>query len=239
MILIFASVGTVETVTYESVRADFLMHPVTITVRTLRAQNNGSEMAVGIVLDNGEHREQKSLVLTMEQYCEYRPSCGVIDEETYERLEEAAELCRAMRCGENLLSYGANSEQMLARKLARKGFSREVAQRAVAKLSELGLIREEEDLKREVERSLCKLWGKKRIAAHLWNRGFGEDAMKTLPELLQEVDFAENCAILIKKHYGSLPQDRQEQSRMIASLSRYGYTLQEIRDAIQKIHETA
>lgn len=206
---------------------------LTITVRSLRAQHDGAEILVGVVLENGEHREQKSLLLTVEQYYELKPARGVIDEALYERLEEASALCRAIRCGENLLSYGANSVQMLAQKIARHGYRRETALAAAQKLREMGLIDEERDLQREVEKCLRKLWGSKRIKSHLWSRGFDSEVMSSLNELLAEVDFTNNCAALIRKHYGEIPEERDAQKRMIASLSRYGYSLTEIRDAIQ------
>lgn len=212
--------------------------PLTITVRSLRAQRDGSEILVGVVLENGEHREQKSLLLTVEQYYELKPVRGVISEELYDRLEEASTLCRAIRCGENLLSYGANSAQMLSQKIVRHGFRRDVAMSAAQKLQEMGLIDEESDMRREIEKCLQKLWGSKRIQSHLWSRGFGNNVMASLPSYLEEIDFAANCAALIRKHYGEVPEEVDAQKRMIASLCRYGYSLTEIREAFRKVAES-
>ncbi len=208
---------------------------MTVTVRGLRAQNDGAEILVQVLLDNGEHREQKSLLLSAEQYYELKPTRGVISEELYDKLEAASRLSHAIRAGENLLSYGSNSEQMLSRKLVQRGYSREVASAAAAKLSEMGLIDEDKDLRREVEKCLSKLWGAKRISAHLWSRGFSGEAIARLPELLEEVDFAENCARLAQKHYGGIPESTEEQRRVFAGLARYGYTLGEIREAREKL----
>ena len=205
--------------------------PVTITVRALRAQHDGAEVLVQIVLDNGEHREQKSLPLTMEQYCTIKPQKGVISEETYERIEEASQLCLALRSGENLLSYGSNSVHHLARKLMQRGYSRDVAAQAARRLEETGLINESEDVRREVERCLRKLWGEKRITAHLWSRGFAAEALHDVPALFSEVDFVQNCTALIRKKYGDRPADRDEFRRMTASLARYGYSIGQIREA--------
>ncbi len=211
--------------------------PLHITIRSLRAQHDGSEILVGVVLENGEHREQKNLPLTMEQYCELKPARGEISEEMYDKLEEAASLCRAMRCGENLLSYGANSTKMLAQKIARHGFRRDIAVCAAQKLRDDGLIHEERDLEREVEKCLHKLWGAKRIQTHIWNRGFDTEVMAILPQLLEEVDFTANCVALIQKHYGGVPTDAAEQRRMIAGLGRYGYSFSEIREAVRQLSE--
>lgn len=212
-------------------------NPLTITVRALRAQHEGAEMLVQLLLENGEHQEQKSLVITTEQYCEFNLTRGQISEELYEQIEEAAELCRALRSGESLLSYGANSVQALTRKLVGKGYNREVAAQAAERLAGYGLIDEERDMQREVEKCLRKLWGSKRISAHLWSKGYAAETMQGLPTLLEDVDFSQNCAALIKKHYGEVPTDADENRRMIASLSRYGYSIGEIRDAIRLLRE--
>lgn len=209
--------------------------PVTITVRALRAQHEGSEVLVQLLLENGEHREQKTLPLTMEQYCELKPQKGVISEEVYERLEEASQLCLALRSGESLLSYGANSVQHLTKKLMLRGYSREVSLAAAKRLEASGLIDEENDVRREVEKCLKKLWGEKRISAHLWGRGFAAESLRELPMLLSEVDFEANCAALIRKKYGSVPRDPDELRRMTAALARYGYSISQIRAAMREL----
>lgn len=207
-----------------------------ITVLRLTSQNAGSEVSVRLSLENGEHREQKSLLITMEQYCELQVQKGEITEETYDAIEAASKLCMALRAGENLLSYGANSVQRLTGKLIQRGYSREIATAAAEKLCEMGLIDECADVRREVEKCLGKLWGAKRIQAHLWSRGFASESLSDLPTLLAEVDFTSNCARMIEKHYGSVPTDRDELRRMMASLSRYGYSIGEIRAAIRMLN---
>ncbi len=221
--------------TNEAVQAPDEDSLLTITVRTLRAQSEGAEMLLQLLIEDGEHREYKNLVLTTEQYCELKPQRGRISEAFYERLEEAAQLCRALRSGENLLSYGSNSVQMLSRKLMQRGYTREVSIKAAELLAQKGLIDEERDLQREVEKCLRKLWGAKRISTHLWSRGFAADAMRELPTLLAEIDFAQNCATLIQKHYGGVPNDADDRRRMVAGLSRYGYSISEIRGAMKSL----
>ncbi len=202
-----------------------------MTVRSLRAQHEGAEVLVSVLLENGEHREQKSFPITAEQYYELKPCKGLITEEQYERLEEASMLCQALRSGEHLLSYGSNSVQTLARKLMQRGYSRDVALRAAERLAGAGLIDEKRDVRREVEKCLKKLWGAKRISAHLWSRGFARESLEELPELLGEVDFIANCAALLRKHHGGVPKEANELRRVTASLSRYGYSIGEIKGA--------
>ena len=218
--------------TTESLHESHRGQGMLIRIRSLRVQHEGAEVSVGIVITCGEHREQKSLPITTEQYCELKLSVGEISEELYDRLEEASVLCSALRSGEHLLSYGANSAQMLTRKLMQRGFSKEVASLAVERLCTMGLINERQDLRREVEKCLRKLWGAKRISAHLWSRGFDQEVIRELPALLEEVDFPANCATYIRKHYGEVPRETDEMHRMTASLTRYGYSIREIKGAL-------
>jgi SOS response regulatory protein OraA/RecX len=208
-----------------------------IMVRSVRSQSDGTEVMIGLTVECGEHREQKSFLLSMEQYAQLLPEKGEITEEQYDRLEEASALCSAVRCGEHLLSYGANSVQMLTRKLVQHGFRREVAQSAAQLLTEKGLIDEATDIRREIEKCLRKLWGSKRITAHLWNRGYGAEQLADLSAFYEEIDFSEQCRRLIVKHFGALPEDADAQRKMIAYLSRYGYALGEIRQAIKSLME--
>ncbi len=235
MILIYISQTTEKTNDPEDV--PFSASPLIITIRSVRFGQGDDVVQVQLLLENGEHQEQKSLILTVEQYCELHPSKGVISEEMYDQLESADEFCRALRAGESLLSYGSNSAQMLVRKLLQRGYSRDTAMRAADCLVQNGVIDEVRDMHREVEKCLRKLWGARRIRTQLWSRGFGKEALSELPMLLEEVDFVWNCTEWIRKHYGTLPSDADEQRRMMAALSRYGYSVHEIRAAIRSLQE--
>jgi len=208
-----------------------------LTLRSVVSQNNGSEVALGILIECGEKREERRLILSVDQYLKEKPQKGEMSEELFERLESAAELWRAVRAGENLLAFGANTVQMLMQKLIRRGFSRPIAVEASEILQAMGLINEQRDLERELEKCLRKRWGAKKISAQMWARGFGTDAMRELPALLEQIDFVPLCAELIRKHYGEVPADADEQRRMIAWLGRYGYSLQEIRAAMRLVKD--
>jgi SOS response regulatory protein OraA/RecX len=212
---------------------------IKLTVRSLRAMNEGEQIAVTVVLQSGEHSETRVLRLLTEQYYELKISKGEISEEKFEELEHAAELCGAIRCGENLLSYGANSLQMLSKKIMRHGYTGAVALRAAEHLRDRGLINENEDMRREIEKCLRKLWGERRIRSHLWDRGFGRETLEAVGDILLEVDFSELCAKLIKKHYGGIPLTSDETRKMTAGLYRYGYKPEEIRQAIRILHNEA
>ena len=207
-------------------------------VRSIQARNNGAHIAVSVSVEDGEHCENRSFLLTAGQYCELNLKKGELSEEAFERLEAASRFCMAVGCGENLLSYGANSVQTLTHKIMRHGYSKEEALSAAQYLESIGLINEGEDLRREVEKCLRKHWGAERIRGHLWSRGYGKEALEELPTVLEQVDFSEHCAALIRKQYGSFPEDKNERNRMIASLYRYGYRLQEIKEAVKRIERS-
>lgn len=211
--------------------------PLVITVGDIREQSGGDAVAISVLLAAGTRSEHRTLVIGVSDYAVLKPRKGTVTEEEFEALEAAARLFGAMRCGEKLLAYGANTRLMLVRKIMRHGYSREESETAAARLSVFGLIDEEGDLRREVEKCLRKLWGEGRIRNHLYARGFSREAMETLPEVLSEVDFPENCRRLIEKQYGTLPQSGDEERRMIACLYRYGYRMDDIRTAVRMLRK--
>ena len=211
--------------------------PLVITVRDIREQSGGDAVAISVLLAAGTRSERRTLVISVSDYAVLKPRKGTVTEEEFEALEAAARLFAAMRCGEKLLAYGANTRLMLVRKIMRHGYSREESETAADRLSGFGLIDEEGDLQREVEKCLRKLWGEGRIRNHLYARGFSREAMETLPEVLSEVDFPENCRRLIEKQYGALPQSGDEERRMIACLYRYGYRMDDIRTAVRMLRK--
>ena len=204
-------------------------------VRSIQARNNGAQIAVSVSVESGEHCENRCFLLTAGQYCELNVKKGELTEEAFDRLESASRFCQAVRCGENLLSYGANSVHTLMQKIMRHGYTKEEASSAADYLESIGLINEREDMRREVEKCLRKHWGARRIQGHLWSRGYGKAVLDELPSVFEQVDFSEHCAELIQKHYGGCPKDKDERNRMIASLYRYGYGLDQIKEAFRRL----
>lgn len=164
------------------------------------------------------------------------PKKGIISAETYDALKMSAKKCRAYRRGMSILGYGANSERRLAQKLQMRGIDREAAEYAASKLKEDGCIDEASDACREAENCLKKLWGEKRIAAKLFEKGYNDTAIKKALEQLKTVNMPENCRMLIKKKYGSFPKERHEAEKATATLIRYGYTRSQIREAIKSLN---
>ena len=217
---------------------EFIEKPsVAISVASIRAQNNGAEMAVTVVIENGAARDVRKFVILTEQYCSLKPTKGPITEAQFEALESASRLCGALRSGQSSLSYGSASVLHLTRKIMRHGYTKEEATAAAERLRDAGLINEGDDLSREVEKCLRKLWGANRIRSHLWSKGFAKETLEALPSLLAEVDFPANCAALIRKHYPAIPTDQKERQKLYAALARYGYSPDEIREGMRMAKE--
>ena len=204
-------------------------------IRSIRALGNGERMEIAVSLECGDNREDRRFPLTAGQYFELNLQKGEISEETFDAIERASRLTGAIRQGENLLSYGANSALTLTRKIMRHGYTQAEASDAVAHLQARGLIDEWADLSREVEKCLRKHWGAERIRGHLWSRGYDREVMERLPELLDDIDFPDHCAALLRKQYGGLPESREERNRVTAALYRYGYRLDEIKEAFKRL----
>ena len=207
---------------------------LSISIESLRAQKEGEEMQVTVVLENGTNRDVRKLVILTEQYCALNLKKGPLTEEQFDALDAAARLCGALRSGQSALSYGSASVLHLTQKIMRHGYSKEEATAAAERLRNAGLINEDAQLEHEVEKCLRKLWGARRIQSHLWSKGFSRETLAALPALLEGVDFVENCAALIRKHYKTLPEDAAGRKKLYASLARYGYSPEEIRAAFRK-----
>lgn len=177
-------------------------------------------------------REVRELLLLLDRYAALRPQKGVIDEEAFLRLQEAADFSEAVRLGLRLLAFGASTRKGLEGKLCRKGVGRMAAVEASAYLSANGYINEEQDAVREAERNVKKLRGRNRIRAALYQKGYGPEAVESAEHYLDEVDFVQLCKTLVQQRYKEALSDASSRKRIVATLMRNGYTMREIRAAI-------
>ncbi|MBQ7384642.1 MAG: regulatory protein RecX [Clostridia bacterium] len=204
---------------------------MTVSVTSVSALNGGSEILLSVCISDGEHSEKRQLVLLSRQYAELRPEKGEISEERFDELSHAADICAAVKRGMNILGYGASSKKNMRLKLRSKGFSPEVSETAAEYLEELGYINEESDAEREAERCVGKYWGRRRIAAALYEKGYCEAAVRGAIDSLEAVDFEGRCVSLIEKKFRALPEDANGRKKLFAALLRYGYSPSEIKNA--------
>ena len=182
----------------------------------------------------GDATERDCLTLLVGQYSKLGIRQGEIGEDEFSELLGAGELYSALCRGIGFLSYGDKSARMLKYKLERKGFSRDVATRAVGYLSENGYILEEDGALRRAELCAAKHWGPARIRQELRAQGYGEDAIDAAMESLEDYDFDASCREIVKKKCkcGYPADDVCEQKKLIASVMRYGYSYEQVKRAI-------
>lgn len=199
-----------------------------LRITRMAARNGGTEIVLTVLLSDGVHEEKREFILTVAQYADLKPAKGEIEQEFFDRLEAAATLTAAVKSGAGILAFGANSRRALILKLRRRGYSADCAEQAAELLERDGYLRETSDLVREAERDLAKMWGRKRIVEHLRSRGY-DTSCAELEELFADTDFVDRCQQLISRKFGRVPQESKARQRVIASLFRYGYTMEEIR----------
>ncbi len=197
-------------------------------------ENEPLSLVVLEYLENGEKKTEKLVV-----FCDFCPENGIgvgaIDENTVEELRDTAKLTYAVRRGEALLGYAANSERNLVSKLVRRGISPDHARRAARILTERGFIDDRENALAEAEKCVKKLWGPRRILQELAAKGYRGEVLDEARAYLEDVDFFASLSALIEKKYrGVLSDEEKERERAVAALVRYGYTVSQVRACIAK-----
>ena len=212
---------------------------MTVSIISITAMNAGEDVRVSFetVNDSSTERVLDSFIISSKQYFKLGLEKGQCELETYDEVAYGAEVWRAVKRGTLLLGYGAYSEKALLVKLVSKGFDKKCAADAVEELVSRGLLCAADDATREAQRMADKFWGKKRITSALYDKGYSSDAVVSAIERLveSEVDFVDNCRALIEKRYAAIPDDPRERQKVFASLQRYGYSLSEIKAAIDTL----
>jgi SOS response regulatory protein OraA/RecX len=195
------------------------------------------EIAVSIEMRAADRSERRRFVIPSAAYIELGLAKGECTRELYDTLEREAEIYVAYRRGVSILGYGACSKKMLTSKLISKGIDRSIATIAVDRIEARGYIAEDASARREAERCAIKLWGESRIRAHLCSRGYSSDAVNDALFSLEDagVDFEANCVKLVESKCKCIPTDRLAMQKLIASVTRYGYSLGEVKNAINTI----
>ena len=206
-------------------------------IQSVTPVGEGETVAVVLVCpqpDGGKPKRIKLRLLT-EQYAELEVKVGEITEDRADGLMEAGRLCAAILRGMALLQYGDQSARRLAYKLTAKGVDRETAATAASYLVAKGYIQEDSTALLRAWQGVRKGWGVLRIREDLLAHGFSSEAVEGAVEGLAEVDFAENCAGMIRKKYGGVPADKPTRQKLTAALMRLGYEFEEIREAMRRV----
>ena len=193
----------------------------------IRAADGGGAMRIDCEV--GEKKE--SFTILTSDFRARDISRGEHDDDMYELLCELAAVCRGVRIGRRILSYGANSAGALHGKLIGKGISPDAAERAIAIIFSESGIDESRDALRLCELQLAKNVGARRIITYLQSRGYSNEALEPVREYLCGIDFSEICRREIEKKWGKLPSQGEEKQKCVAYLLRRGFTYSDIRAA--------
>ena len=207
-----------------------------IRITALVPSGNGS-VTVHVSVTGCGGQEQSEHILLAEHVSQLSLAIGEISGEIMEEIEYFASVARGYFSAINSFAYGPSSLRALESKLVNKDFDRDVAHEAVLLVKARGYIDECEIAARRAQLLVDKKWGRTRIIAKLREEGFDTDALHRALEELAEVDFAENCAALIRKKFGDLPEIPRERNNALASLSRMGYSSSDIRRAIDLLND--
>ena len=204
-----------------------------IEIISVSAMSEGAEMLLTLqISDDDGNKEKRKILLFTNQYLELGLRKGVVlTEDDFDVIEKYSKECLAIRKGSDLLSYSSSSRKKLVQRLRSKGIDRESAESAALHLKKLGVINEELDVYRQVESCLRKLWGKKRIYQELLAKGYEKGCIENALRDITKEQMIENCTLLLQKKHKTIPSDPLVRKKIAGSLSRYGYTFDEIKCA--------
>ncbi len=213
-------------------------YPAIDLVHASRLSSDNSLIGITVNISFGdapEKNDRRYMIITEKCYRALELKRGRMTHAQFEEAENDANVCDAYRRGIRMLEYGAKSKGVVAYRLREKGFSIRVADMAAERLEDDGYINETEDAIRVAELCIRRLWGSKKIMAHLFCIGYRGEALNAAEDMLGTVDFSEVCARYIEKKYGTFPRDKKEAEKVVAALMRYGYTASEIKSARKKL----
>ena len=212
---------------------------MTFEITAVRSAPNDS-VAVEITVGNGENSCKETFVISARTHADMHIYKGSCTQELYDTLELESKIHAAFLRGVYILGFGNCSEKMLLSKLIQKGFDKESCSMAITRIRERGYIDDRSGAIREAEKCAQKLWGTNRIRADLIQKKYSSEDIDAAIFALEDaqIDFEESCAKLIDKKYPALPTERTEIQKLIASISRYGYSISQIKSAYATVsHE--
>lgn len=178
-----------------------------------------------------------TLNISPKTYTELGIKKGELDEESAEKLLEAAEFEKGLSKAMNILGYGANSAKQVHMKLTKAGVAPDTIRKIIRYLYSSHLINESSDAVRICETMVKKRYGKKRILAALHQKGYRDDALLAAEDFLSDVDFVALCVETIEAKLCEIPKDAAEMKKAIAKLVNLGYNVSEIKSALRLLEE--
>lgn len=154
-----------------------------------------------------------------------------------ERLHELIQKSDARRAREKalyLLEYRSHSQKELADKIARTAATREAAEEAATHMARIGLV-DDAQYGRDLARMLFqrKKFGARRVRQELRQKGIDRDLIDEILEEYAETDNTQVILEILSRKYAAYAQDEKVKRRAVAALQRFGYSYDDIRQAIR------
>ncbi len=213
---------------------------MTVSIVSLAA-HGAEDVCVSFAISNGTETQSERLVVSAATVADLRLTVGDCNKACFDAVLVAAQKHEATRRALSLLSFGRQSPKALVRKLVQKGIDRETATEAVKALIRRGYLNPRADAYAEATACVAKGWGRTRITSSLYEKGYAAPIVKEALDRLDDdgVDYAENCAALMRRRFPDRPTDPRERAKMYAALARYGYTSSDIREALRLLDQEA
>lgn len=177
-----------------------------------------------------------AMKLSTQILLEYKITPGKeLDDEELHALVEASDFHRAKEKAMWLISYRDHSTKELLDKL-RKDFSEDAAEKAVARMHELGLINDEVFARRFAAELHSKHKSPTEIRQKLILKGIDRDEAEEIIEELNIDPREEIEALVQRKYYRSL-SDEKGLRRTFAALQRAGYRYSDIKSVLAQYTE--
>lgn len=170
-------------------------------------------------------------------YSEKYRNLKEINEEELTELLDVVSFRRAYNKGLDFLSRRPYGTKELIKKLCEKGHDKQSAEKACERLTELGLLNDEE-FARILANELLerKNYSIKRIQQELSFRGISREIVENTVESLDN-DPQSSIIIVVRKKYMNKIGDEKGRKRTIDALMRLGYSYSDIKNALNTITE--
>lgn len=199
----------------------------------VRAADGGARLL--ITLEAGENAPRETLAVYAARLS-HLPTVGEIGAAALSHLRRESAVCAALGIGLRSLAASGGSRVRLLQKLRARGIEEDAAEEAVRELAARGYLKENESAMREAERGLTKLWGNRRILADLRAKGYNEEVLRPVRARLADEDSVARCKRLLSRKR-IITLENAGVDKLIASLLRFGYSQQEIREALRDLVE--
>lgn len=158
-----------------------------------------------------------------------------ITQEELTELFDTVSFRRAYNKGLDYLSHRPYGTKELIKKLCEKGYGKEAVQKACDRMTELGLLNDEE-YARILAKNLLerKNYGVKRIKQELLFRGLDREIVENTIEALDN-NPEKSIILVVRKKYLNKLNDEKGRRKAIDGLLRLGYSYSDIKNALNII----